>query len=172
MTPGLRLGPIAVAAALASTMAVGSLADTRPVYDFGSLVSRTAEQAPRAPIRVRATPGRHKESGRDATGPVLDDGGKPASQSSGALLAMPDQVGQWGSVISWPIVAVHGILMHTGKVLMWEDHTDDPLGARFWDPGTGTFTSAPFGGANLFCSGHCVTADGTVLVDGGHIGLD
>lgn len=134
MSPGVRLGPIAVAAALASTIAVSSLAGTLPVSDRGNRAPRPADLA--APV------------------------------------GQPDQVGQWSSVISWPIVAVHGILMRTGKVLLWEDHSDDPNGALVWNPGTGAFSSTPTNGINLFCAGHCALSDGSILVDGGHIGLD
>ena len=38
------------------------------------------------------------------------------------LQSPPDQIGEFGPVEATPFYAVHQVLLHTGKVLMWE-HT-------------------------------------------------
>ena len=81
----------------------------------------------------------------------------------------PTIVGQWAGPFSWPLVSVHTILLPTGKVLLYDDHTSD-AGVQIWDPATGTLTSRPYNPSNLFCSGHTVLANGKVLVTGGHVG--
>ena len=60
-------------------------------------------------------------------------------------------------------------LLPTGKVLAWDDHTDN-VGADVFDPATNTLTTVPFFIADLFCSGHALLPDGRVFVAGGHTG--
>jgi hypothetical protein len=78
----------------------------------------------------------------------------------------PDQVGQWGSLINWPLVAVHSSLMPNGNVLLW-DGWETPSKAVVWNPATQAFTDVTTA-SGLFCSGHAQLADGRVLVAGGH----
>lgn len=81
----------------------------------------------------------------------------------------PAMIGQWSAVMNnWPLVAVHMTLLSTGKVLMWDEHTDES-GAAVWDPANPTqFQSVPYNNANLFCSGHTGLANGNTFVAGGH----
>jgi fibronectin type 3 domain-containing protein len=81
----------------------------------------------------------------------------------------PSRIGQWSGPFTWPLVAVHLTLLPTGKVLAWDDHTDNQ-GAQIFDPATNTLTPVPFNSANLFCAGHCLLPDGRVFVAGGHLG--
>jgi chitodextrinase len=83
----------------------------------------------------------------------------------------PSVIGQWAGPYTWPIVAVHMSLLPNGKVLAWDDHTSND-GATVWEPATNTFTPVPNNSDNLFCSGHTETADGKVMVVGGHIDWD
>jgi hypothetical protein len=80
----------------------------------------------------------------------------------------PSQIGQWASPFTWPIVAIHMTLLPTGKVLTWDDHSDNPPG-EVWNPATNSFASVPYTPANLFCAGHTALPDGRILVDGGHV---
>jgi galactose oxidase len=100
--------------------------------------------------------------------------------TSPGLLAQDSVKGKWEPVFDWPNVAIHMHMLPTGKVLFWSRREWDktkPLEGlnprdctpRLWDPSTGTFTSLPKPGFNLFCSGHTFLADGRLLVAGGHI---
>lgn len=80
----------------------------------------------------------------------------------------PAQVGEWGPLLTWPLVAVHMTVLPTGKVLVW-DAWEQFAAAKVWDPATGTFADA-LNQSGLFCAAHTLLADGTVLVTGGHPG--
>ena len=87
----------------------------------------------------------------------------PTPSFAGAASA---QTGQWGPVVSWPLVAVHANLLSTGKVLVWgSENSGQP---RVWDPATNVFTDYPMP-ANLFCAGHAFAKNGQLVVFGGHI---
>lgn len=90
------------------------------------------------------------------------------------------------------VVGVHAVLLHTGKVLLWNgryEGNDLLFAAWTWDPETGDESPAlPFeGGPNgdvtklawtndkdvdLFCSHHVALEDGRILVMGGGGGFD
>jgi hypothetical protein len=72
--------------------------------------------------------------------------------------------GQWSDVMPWPIVAIHTMLLPTGKVLAI-NRIQTP---QIWDPATNQFTTVP-APANLFCAGHALLPDGRVFLAGGHI---
>jgi hypothetical protein len=76
-------------------------------------------------------------------------------------------VGQFSSVMSWPIVTLNAILLNTGKVLIYDRPSAGPT-ARVWDPVANTFAAVPNNFTDLFCSGHSALADGRILVIGGH----
>jgi hypothetical protein len=72
--------------------------------------------------------------------------------------------GQWSEVMSWPIVAIHAMMLPSGKVLAI-NRIRTP---QIWDPATNEFTPVP-APANLFCAGHALLPDGRVFLAGGHI---
>jgi chitodextrinase len=86
-----------------------------------------------------------------------------------AAASAPADSGQWSSVLSWPVIAVHTSLLPNGKLLLFQD-----VGSYVFDPATNTMTAAPFN-LDLFCAGHALLPDGRVFVAGGnvnnHIGL-
>lgn len=88
----------------------------------------------------------------------------PAPPASAALMAAAAESGVWSSVLSWPIVGVHVILLPNGKVLAF-GRKGSP---RVWDPATGAFTAVP-SSTWLFCAGHALLPDGRVFLAGGHI---
>jgi hypothetical protein len=82
----------------------------------------------------------------------------------------PAQVGQWSAVNTWPMVAVHAMLLPSGDVLGWTDYTING-GAQIWRRTTNTFTPKTESTVSLFCSGHVYMPDGRLLVTGGIVGL-
>ena len=86
-----------------------------------------------------------------------------------AVAADPALVGQWGAPFTWPEVAVHMMLLDTGKVLTWQQGSGQTF-TDIWNPATGTFTSALDATTNLFCAGHAPLADGRMLAIGGDFG--
>jgi len=77
-------------------------------------------------------------------------------------------IGQWSGPFEWPLVAIHATLLRTGHVLVMDDHTEVPAGAKVWDPVTGVFSEVPMTSSDLYCSGHSALPDGRILVTGGH----
>ena len=75
-----------------------------------------------------------------------------------------DQTGQWGSLINWPVVAVHGAVLPDGNILTWGDGSSTPT---MWDPATNTFTNVPNALANPMCGGLNVLPDGRIITVGG-----
>jgi hypothetical protein len=80
------------------------------------------------------------------------------------LQTTASETGQWTAPITWPIVAIHTMLLPDGRVLAI-NRTNAP---QVWNPATGTFKSVP-APANLFCAGHALLPDGRVFLAGGHI---
>lgn len=99
------------------------------------------------------------------------NGGVPCTPATPApsLLSTsaPEDAGQWTAPFDWPVVALHLMLLPSGKVLSW-GHYGVP---QVWDPATGLFTPVP-SPVLLFCAGHALTADGRLLAAGGHISDD
>src|SRR4051812_38955681 len=72
------------------------------------------------------------------------------AQAAAATVAdNPHDVGQWGPVVNWPVVAVHAALLPNGKVLAYDSMGDnatesytaqDHTRATVWDPATGSQT--------------------------------
>jgi hypothetical protein len=95
----------------------------------------------------------------------------PASTASNAVTPSGTAPGgQWGSLTTWPIVAVHAVLMSNGKVLAW-DGWQQPQPTQVWDPATQKFGSTVNAPDSIFCSGTVQLPDGRVLVIGGYGGL-
>ena len=85
------------------------------------------------------------------------------AQASPATAA---QTGQWGSLINWPTVAMHGAVLSDGNVLTYGD-TSQGHTAYLWNPTTNAFASVPDSVANPSCGGTNVLPDGRVITVGG-----
>ena len=81
----------------------------------------------------------------------------------------PAEVGQWSSVMTWPLSATHTHLQPDGRVMFFGEFEEGSLPPRRWDPVTNTLTVLPHPGYNIFCAGHSYLADGKLLVTGGHV---
>ncbi len=91
-----------------------------------------------------------------------------------SVSALPPEAtdGEWGPLVAWDIVPLHMSLMPTGKLLVWgKTDVSDTLGVpRVWDPSAGSPTTAlriPLD-TMLFCAGHALMPDGTLMAAGGH----
>jgi hypothetical protein len=87
-------------------------------------------------------------------------------------LASQATSGSWGPLVQWDIVPLHMNLLPSGKIFAWgKTDVADTMGMpRVWDPAQGPPTSAPMIHVNemLFCAGHTLLADGTLMIAGGH----
>ena len=112
-----------------------------------------------------------------------ESAGVSSNSAAPAMQAGPEVVGQWSSVITLPIVAIHMHMLPNGKVLIWQDDNNanyNTNGTRLagytvayvWDVGAGTTTQVDNTSVNEFCSGHAFLPDGRLLIAGGHAGTD
>jgi hypothetical protein len=101
-----------------------------------------------------------------------------ANAAAAAVTGGPQDVGQWGPVVDWPVVGVHVALLPNGKVLAYDSIGDnatesypvqDHTRATVWDPQTGTQTPVNVDtGYNIFCSGLAHLQDGRLFMAGGN----
>ena len=101
-----------------------------------------------------------------------------ASAAAAATAGAPQDVGEWGPVVDWPVVGVHVALLSDGKVLAYDsigDHATetypvhDRTRATVWDPETGIHTPVNVDtGFNVFCSGLAHLLDGRLFLAGGN----
>jgi hypothetical protein len=101
-----------------------------------------------------------------------------AMAAAAAVAGAPQDVGQWGPVVDWPVVGVHVALLPNGKVLAYDSIGDkatetypvqDHTRATVWDPATGTQTAVNVDtGFNIFCSGLAHLVDGRLFIAGGN----
>ena len=101
-----------------------------------------------------------------------------AMAAAAAVGGAPQDVGQWGPIVDWPVVGVHVALLPNGKVLAYDSIGDnatetypvqDHTRATVWDPATGTQTPVNVGtGFNIFCSGLAHLVDGRMFIAGGN----
>jgi len=101
-----------------------------------------------------------------------------ARAAATAVAGVPQDVGEWGPVVDWPVVGVHVALLPNGKVLAYDSIGDnatesyplqDHTRATVWDPATGTQTAVNVGtGFNIFCSGLAHLVDGRMFIAGGN----
>jgi len=83
----------------------------------------------------------------------------------------PPNLGQWSQPQNLGMLAIHGAVLHTGKVLLWGypiGRNGGPSPARLYDPVANTVTDVtlPFP-VDIFCAGQSLMRDGRVMVAGG-----
>jgi hypothetical protein len=116
---------------------------------------------------------------RTITGSVTCSNGEfgdptPGTPKHCEVLLQRGEVGEWGPVQDWDVLAVHVSLLPNGKVLAhdatnhhaWEESTPP----RVWDPATGQFSDElavhHATGSELFCVGFDLLPDGNLLTTG------
>ncbi len=135
--------------------------------------THTVTFTPTAALTAGATYTAVVSGATDAGGTVMPS---PAQWSFtvAAPAADPSVVGQWSSVMNWPLVAINQVLLKDGRILMWDGGPTciGSSSATVYNPATNTFTPVPVPDPNnnndIFCSGQVVLSDGRVLVVGGH----
>lgn len=90
----------------------------------------------------------------------------PASAPSAAVTPGQTPAGQWTSLATSPIVAVHDMLLANGKFLQF-DGWQQPQPTYVFDPASNTYTEtdAP---DSIFCAGNAFLPDGRVITIGGY----
>lgn len=78
----------------------------------------------------------------------------------------PDQVGEWGPLVSTPAIATHAAVMGNGDVLFWRGEPA-PAKSYVFDPETGVIEQRGATTNRTFCSGLATLADGRVIAVGG-----
>ncbi len=125
-----------------------------------------AHAAEHAQVRARA---------RDAAASGASASAAVDAPAAAAVSTDPAQVGRWAPKFSIPGVAVHSVMLRTGKILYFTGTTSGR--AFLLDPVTQT-TRAVYPPrvpgledepANIFCAGQSFLDDGTVVVMGGTI---
>ncbi|WP_072766468.1 hypothetical protein [Nitrosospira sp. Nsp11] len=120
----------------------------------------------------------HSGGAREHLAPTVEAVGM-AGMGMGGMSAMPSRdileaatKGRWELLpCPAPILAIHGAVSHTGKVLLFAGSGNDELfttGLRsaVWDYENGEFIS-PFTPVDFFCAGQAFLPDGRLLVAGG-----
>jgi hypothetical protein len=125
---------------------------------------------------------RFRDLGIDGTGSHTLEfaaGEVTVTSSPVQVSALPSEAasGDWGTVVSWPIVPLHMNLLPNGKILAWgkTDAGADTMGMpRLWDPASGSPNALPMIPVDtmLFCAGHALMPDGRLMVAGGHLHAD
>ena len=77
-------------------------------------------------------------------------------------------VGQWSAPFELGMVAVNAVLLHTGKVLMFQGEYQVSGPPIVWDINSGVVSQVTNPSYNIFCAGQTHLADGRVLVAGGY----
>jgi len=104
-------------------------------------------------------------------------GGFQTIPESGELVgpASPAEVGSWGSVISWPEIAISAATLPDGRILTWSSTETNrfPSSTEFthasvFDPVTETFVSVDNDFHDMFCAGISTLEDGTIIASGGN----
>jgi Domain of unknown function (DUF1929)/Bacterial Ig domain len=103
---------------------------------------------------------------------------KYARNAAAVVAGAPQDLGEWGPVVDWPVVGVHVALLPNGKVLAYDSIGDNATEtypvqnftrATVWDPVTGSQTPVNVDtGFNIFCSGLAHLMDGRMFLAGGN----
>ena len=136
----MRFSVALLAAVAASILALGAPSAAPAHEEATSTVQGHVEED-----SVAHSPAEERRLGRHTRAATAAD----AEAAAAAVTGNEQQVGQWGPVVDWPVVAVHAALLENGKVLAYDSVGDnatetypvqDHTRATVWDPATGTQT--------------------------------
>jgi chitodextrinase len=109
---------------------------------------------------------------------TLDASKAPAVAAAAATSGSAGDVGRWGPVVDWPVVAINAALLPNGRVLAYDSVGDGATEsfpdqtftrATVWDPNSGGQADVRLDlGYNIFCSGFAHLMDGSVFIAGGN----
>jgi chitodextrinase len=109
---------------------------------------------------------------------TLEASKAPALAAAAATPGTPSDIGQWGPVVDWPVIAINSALLPNGKVLAYDSVGDKATEtfpgqtftrATVWDPNSGGQTDVRLNlGYNIFCSGFAHLMDGSLFIAGGN----
>jgi Domain of unknown function (DUF1929)/Fibronectin type III domain len=89
-----------------------------------------------------------------------------ASAASNAVTPATSPDGQWSTLMNWPLVAVHSVLVKSGDLLVW-DGWQQPQPTSLWSATSQTFPTTLDAPGSIFCSGNALLPDGRVITVGG-----
>jgi hypothetical protein len=101
-------------------------------------------------------------------------GTSSVTSSPVSVSALPTEAttGKWGPVVNWDIVPLHMSLLPNGKIFAFgRSDVADTMGMpRIWDPASGPPNGLPEIHVDdmLFCAGHTLMPNGSLMVNGGH----
>jgi YVTN family beta-propeller protein len=87
----------------------------------------------------------------------------------------PAATGTWGSVITWPHIAITAAALTDGRILTWSStetnafpSSTELTRAAVFDPATTTFTTVNNNFHDMFCAGVSTLEDGRIVAAGGN----
>src|SRR5215212_6214722 len=163
---GRRVG-LAVRGGLAAVLAL-PVAASASAHDVSSPAGHAAEDA----VTLSAA-GEQRLNQQ-----TLDASKAPALVAAAGTAGTPADIGQWGPVVDWPVVAINSALLPNGRVLAYDSVGDKATEsfpgqtftrATVWDPNGGGQTDVRLDlGYNIFCSGFAHLMDGSLFIAGGN----
>ena len=99
----------------------------------------------------------------------------PANGQLNAEVPNRADVGEWGSVIDWPHIAISAANLPDGRVLTWSSTETNafPSNREFthaavFDPTNNTFVTTDSNFHDMFCAGIAMLEDGRIVASGGN----
>ena len=132
----------------------------------------------RAPVDRGSGPGVRPDKNRNAVPEMMTAPGAAAAPMGGANA---QTTGVFGAPVTWPIIALHVVLLPDGRVLNYGTDEQGQQGGQFvydvWNPALGTDSTAHTvlpntTGTDVFCAGQGVMASGEVLITGGDLTIN
>jgi hypothetical protein len=166
---GIRMGRFAVWLLVAGSMLMLGAPTTGVA---GASVETPREHA--SADAVVLSPGMEARLSRETREKTAAASARAAAATAGGS----GDVGEWGPVVEWPVVAINASVLPDGKVLAYDSIGDQATEtypeqnhtrATVWDPATGGQSDVTLNdGFNIFCSGLAHLTDGNLFIAGGN----